>query len=124
MKPPFIGTKIIDDIDPQGVFDLINRDVLYAARWELKGDLAGDAWRERIRDVADPTFERMVEMCFSREIIRPRVVHGYVACSSSGNLLFVKHENRRLHSIFRESGKRPIVVSRTSFPTVSCRCSS
>lgn len=107
MKPPFYGTRISTDIDPQQIFDLMDRDVLYSARWQLKGDLSGDEWQRRIDEVAEPAFERLVSLSLSRNLIQPRMVYGHFASEKTGNLLFVRHENRTFKFDFPRERQSP-----------------
>ncbi len=93
MQTPFIGTRVVDDIDVTHVFSLIDRSVLFGARWQLKGDLSGEGWRLRVREIAEPTFERLANLCRAKDLIRPRMVYGYFDCERKGNLLLVHYKN-------------------------------
>jgi 5-methyltetrahydrofolate--homocysteine methyltransferase len=107
MRQPSFGTKIVEDIDVQGLFDLIDKDVLFASRWQLRGDLLGEEWQKRVEEVAQPAFNKVVELCISREIIRPKVVYGYFECKNNGNLLFVSHGNLNFKFDFPRERQSP-----------------
>jgi 5-methyltetrahydrofolate--homocysteine methyltransferase len=107
MKKPNFGTKIIDDVRSEDLFDLIDRDVLFVSRWQLRGDISSEEWQRRIEEIAQPAFNKVVELCISREIIRPKVVYGFFECESNGNLLFVNHGNLNLKFDFPRERKSP-----------------
>jgi len=107
VKPPFFDTKILEDIDVGHIFDLIDRDVLFAARWQLKGELSKDAWRDRVKKVAEPAFEKLASYCIAHKVIQPKIVYGHFHAESSGNLLFVRHLNRSVSFDFPRERKTP-----------------
>lgn len=107
MTPPFFDTRILEDIDVRHIFDLINRDVLFAARWQLRDDLSKDAWRGRVEEVAEPAFEKLVSYCLAHDVIQPKIIYGYFHAESKGNLLFVKHLNRSCSFDFPRERKSP-----------------
>ena len=107
MKPPFFDTKILEDIDVRHIFDRINRDVLFAARWQLKGDLSKEAWHTRVKELAEPTFEKLIAHCLARQTIQPRIVYGHFHCEQKGNLLFVEYFNRKVSFDFPRERATP-----------------
>lgn len=107
MQPPFVGTKVLEDIDVQHVFNLINREVLFAARWQLRGDLSRQAWHARVKELAEPTFEKLVAFCLTHKTIQPKIVYGHFHCEAKGNLLFVEHLNKRISFDFPRERKTP-----------------
>jgi 5-methyltetrahydrofolate--homocysteine methyltransferase len=107
VKPPFFDTKVIEDIDVRHVFDLIDREVLFGARWQLRGDLSGEAWHARVKEVAEPTFEKLAAHCLAHNVIQPKIVYGFFHAENNGNLLFVKHLNRSFSFDFPRERKIP-----------------
>ena len=107
MEPPFYGTRTIDDIDVEHVLQLINRDVLFAARWQLRGELSREAWHVRVADLAEPTFEKLAAYCLTHNTIQPRIVYGHFHCEQKGNLLFVEHLNRKVSFDFPRERATP-----------------
>lgn len=107
MKPPFFDTKIIDDIDVSHVFDIIDRETLYAARWQLKGDLSKDAWHARVKAVAEPEFEKLVAYCIAHDVIQPKIIYGHFHAEKNGNLLFIRHLNKSFSFDFPRERKSP-----------------
>ena len=76
MNPPFFGSKIIEDIKVDEVFNLIDRKALFYGRWQLNQE-------------ADPILERLKIKCVSESILELKIVYGYFKCRRDGNLLFV-----------------------------------
>ncbi len=107
MNPPTFGTHIIASIDSHDIVARVDRDVLFAARWNLKADLTGEAWRERIAEVAEPTLTRLTTLTMTRALLKPRVVYGFFPCEKKGNLLFVPLGARMLRFDFPRERTTP-----------------
>jgi len=107
MNPPTFGTHIIANIDPHEIVACIDRDVLFAARWNLKADLTSEAWQQRIAEVAVPTLARLTSLSLTRALVKPRVVYGFFPCEKKGNLLFVPQGGRTIRFDFPRERATP-----------------
>lgn len=87
--------------------EMIDRDVLFSSRWQLRGELPGGEWQERIRTVAQPAFDRMVSLSITHKLIQPKIVYGHFECEKKGNHLFVKDGVRTFKFDFPRERKSP-----------------
>lgn len=94
MQPPFFDTKILDALTLDDVVPLIDREILFAARWQYRQGMDAERWEALKAERAIPTFERLLALCRARGIIVPRIVYGYFRCLPQGNALVVEGERR------------------------------
>jgi len=91
---PFLGTRIIKDIDIEEIFGYINERTLISTQWQFRKNNVSPADYERqMREVAYPALERLKKTCLAENIMRPAVVYGYFPCASAGNDLVVFEED-------------------------------
>lgn len=92
--PPFYGRCVVDDINPDEIFDLIDRNLLYKHRWGYgKRTLSRDEYEELKRKTLDPTFNRLKKQVISNGIFAPVVLYGYFRIRRDGERLFVLRED-------------------------------
>lgn len=89
MKPPFIGTKILEDVNFEEVAKLINREILFASRWQFRKDQTTEEWEKFKREHVLPIFERLISRCGTHKVIVPKIVYGYFECRKQENALLV-----------------------------------
>lgn len=82
MKPPFIGTRIISDINVSEVIKLIDKDVLFTSRWQFKKDTAP---KEKIVSL----FEDWASRLETSSLLKPLIVYGHFECRKQENALLV-----------------------------------
>ena len=89
-SPPFLATRVVDDIDLEKIFPFINKMALYRGQWQFKkGQLDPQSYQAMIAEKVDPIFERLCRQCKDEEILTPKLVYGYFPCHSDGNDLIV-----------------------------------
>jgi 5-methyltetrahydrofolate--homocysteine methyltransferase len=95
-KPPFYGSRVVEDISLDDVFSFVNENALFKGQWQFKqGKTAPDQYQALVRDKVRPIYEEMKERSKREQLLVPKVVYGYFACQSSGNDLIVYDENQR-----------------------------
>lgn len=87
MKPPFFGTKIIEDITLEDLEKLIDRAALFAGRWQLKTGASQAEWEGIRHSQAATILERMFSICRANSIIEPKAIYGYFACKKDGSAI-------------------------------------
>jgi 5-methyltetrahydrofolate--homocysteine methyltransferase len=85
--PPFYGVRVIRDIPLGEVLDLLDLDELYRLQWGGRG--SGERFEAMVRDVFEPTRERLREEAFREQWLAPQSVYGYFPVQSSANDLVV-----------------------------------
>ena len=82
MKPPFLGIKEINNISVKDIVDLIDKEVLFAARWQFKKDSVP---RDKILSI----FENLITRVQARQLLEPKVIYGHFECRKQENALLV-----------------------------------
>jgi 5-methyltetrahydrofolate--homocysteine methyltransferase len=94
-KPPFYGSRIIDDIHLEDVFAYVNETALFKGQWQFKqGRMPVDDYKALVREKVKPVYEELQERSIRDELLVPRIVYGYFPCQSDGNDLIVYDENQ------------------------------
>jgi 5-methyltetrahydrofolate--homocysteine methyltransferase len=84
---PFFGTRVLEDIPLDEVFDLLDLDELFRLQWGARG--SGPEYERIVRDEFTPTLERLKAEARADGWLRPRAVYGYFPAQSVGNELVV-----------------------------------
>lgn len=112
MKPPFFGTKITADVDISELLSLINKDILFFARWQFKKDAPSKDWF--------PIYQRMEGLILAKDLILPKIVYGHFRCRKNGNTLFVSvgevEEEKVSRFDFPRRGQEPLLSVADFFP--------
>ena len=91
--PPFLGSRLVTDIDPAALYPLVNREILYRARWGFRRAGLSEAEHAAIlAERAAPVFERLRERLTREGLIEPKVAYGWFEARSEGDRLVVSHE--------------------------------
>ncbi|HKR11057.1 MAG TPA: methionine synthase [Pyrinomonadaceae bacterium] len=95
-KPPFYGTRVIEDIDPEDMFAYVNETALFKGQWQFKqGKLPAEEYKVLVREKVKPIYEELKERSIREQLLVPRIVYGYFNCQSEGNDLIVYGEDQR-----------------------------
>ncbi|MFI5256157.1 MAG: methionine synthase [Gemmatimonadales bacterium] len=84
---PFWGTRVLNDIPLDEVFDALDLDELYRLQWGGRG--SGPEFDRMVHEVFEPVLERLKQEVRDEGWIRPRAVYGYFPAQSAGNELVV-----------------------------------
>jgi 5-methyltetrahydrofolate--homocysteine methyltransferase len=127
--PPFIGSRVVDDISLDDVFSFVNETALFKGQWQFKqGRTSAEEYQALVANKVRPIYEELKERIKREKLLSPKVVYGYFHCQSEGNDLVVFDENdtERIRFTFprqpagrhlcladffasRESGKKDVV---------------
>jgi 5-methyltetrahydrofolate--homocysteine methyltransferase len=95
-KPPFYGSRVVDDISLDDVFAYVNENALFKGQWQFKqGKMPPEEYQALVREKVRPIYEALKERSKRERLLVPKIVYGYFACQSSGNDLIVYDENQR-----------------------------
>ena len=83
--PPFFGTRILDNIPFQDVVCLLDRDVLFASRWQFRKGQTTEDWNALKQKTIVPIFDRLIFQCEAKAIFEPKLVYGYFKCEKQGD---------------------------------------
>ncbi len=95
-KPPFWGTKVVDDIPLDDVFHFVNEVALVRGQWQVrKGKMKEDEYRKLLEEKVTPEFVALKEQIKRDRLLQPRVVYGYFPCQSSGDDLIIYQDDQK-----------------------------
>ncbi len=97
MKPPFLGTKVLDTVGLADIVALINRDVLFASRWQFRKGQTAAEWEELKKTTLVPLFEKLVTVCESQNLISPKIVYGHFECKKQENAILVSKNGKKIY---------------------------
>lgn len=120
-RPPFWGSRIVEDVPLNDVFEYVNEIALIRGQWRVvRGKLSEKDYQKILQDQIYPDFERLKKEAKDRALLTPQVVYGYFPCQSAGNDLIVyNHPDQTSTFEFPRTRERPSDLKerlRFSFP--------
>jgi len=107
MEPPFLGTKMLTDVPLADVEALLDKEALFASRWQFRQGADQASWDERKSTKVVPVYEKTMSVVRANSAIAPAMVYGYFACERIGNGLLVKGERREFRFDFPRERQTP-----------------
>lgn len=111
-QPPFLGSRVVEDISLEQVFAYINETALFKGQWQFKqGRKSAEEYQALVAEHVRPVYEELKERSSREGLLAPQAVYGYFRCQSAGNDLIVydtdgKTEQVRFTFPRQPSGKR------------------
>jgi 5-methyltetrahydrofolate--homocysteine methyltransferase len=89
-KPPFWGSKVVDDISLDEVFHYINEAALIRGQWRVvRGKKSEEEYNRILQDQIYPALEKLKIKIKNEKLLEPKVVYGYFPCQSDGDNLII-----------------------------------
>jgi 5-methyltetrahydrofolate--homocysteine methyltransferase len=89
-RPPFWGSRVIEQIDLQAVLGYINEVMLFQVQWQYKKQKRGEVeYQEFVRREVRPIYVDLVDRCRRERILQPQAVYGYWPCNSDSDDLVI-----------------------------------
>ncbi len=89
--PPFLGWRVVRDINLHNVYPLLNETALIRGRWGYRrGNMSAEAYQELMEKEVRPKLEQMKIECSRSGLFKAQVAYGYFHCRSEGNILHVQ----------------------------------
>jgi cobalamin-dependent methionine synthase I len=104
--PPFLGSKVIENVRLEKVFEYLNETALIRGQWQVhRGRRAEAEFQEYLREKIYPQFEALKLRVKRERLLTPRVVYGYFPCQAEGNDLVIYRPGGEapLHEVWRAS---------------------
>jgi len=93
-KPPFWGSKTVENISLDEIFEYINEAALIKGQWQVrKGKRSEEEYRTEVDTKVRPDLERLKEQTKREQLLQPKVVYGYFPCNSDGNDLIIYNDD-------------------------------
>ncbi len=95
-KPPFYGSRVVEDISLDDVFAFVNETALFKGQWQFKqGRRPPEEYEALVREKVRPIYEELKERSKREALLQPRVVYGYFLAQASGNDLIIYQEDQQ-----------------------------
>ncbi len=102
---PFLGSRVVREIDLKTVFDYINPIALLRGQWQVRrGKMSQQEYDALVKDKFEPILAELQQRCIAESLLQPQVIYGYFPCNSENDDVI----------IFDEKGEREI--ERFTFP--------
>ncbi|MFA5405471.1 MAG: vitamin B12 dependent-methionine synthase activation domain-containing protein [Ignavibacteria bacterium] len=104
-KPPFWGSKAIENIPIEKVYEYINEVALFRGSWNVYKDRTkpDKEYDELIKNEIIPVFNELKLKAKREKLLIPKVIYGYFPCQSDGNdLIIYKPKNVGWNNLFDE----------------------
>ena len=99
-KAPFWGSKVIDEVPLDLVFQYVNDVALIRGQWQVrKGKLKEDEYRKLLEEKVLPDYENLKLQIKAERLLQPKVVYGYFPCQSKGEDLIVYSDDLRTERV-------------------------
>src|SRR5262249_21147990 len=90
VKPPFWGSKVVEDIPVTDVFPYLNENVLIRGQWRVRQiDMPDSEYQQLLEEKVYPVLARLKQQAIDERLLIPKVVYGYFPVQSQGNDLIV-----------------------------------
>ena len=88
--PPFWGSRVVDDIKVEKVWEYLNEVALFRGQWQMKrGKKTVEAFEKQVEEVARPKLQEFKLRAKRDKVLSPKVAYGYFPCWSEGEDLVV-----------------------------------
>ncbi len=107
-KPPFLGARVVDDIDPTLLFKYVNEQALFRGRWGYRrGKMSAEEYQGLLSKTVHPLYEKLKTDTIASKLIRPRAAYGYFRCYSEGETVMIETDQGILEMPFPRQGIAP-----------------
>lgn len=88
--PPFLGSRIVEDIRLDKLYDYINEVALFRGSWNVyKGKSTEEEYKKLIDEQIVPVFNELKLQCKRENLLTPKVIYGFFPCQSYDDELIV-----------------------------------
>jgi 5-methyltetrahydrofolate--homocysteine methyltransferase len=87
---PFLGSKVVEDIRLDKIYDYINEVALFRGSWNVyKGKSTEEEYKKLIDEQIIPVFNELKLQCKRENLLTPKVIYGYFPCQSYDDELII-----------------------------------
>ena len=95
-QPPFLGSRVVDRIPLNNVFEFVNETALFKGQWQFKqGRKSNEEYQAFLSEHVRPVYEELKARSERERLLIPKVVYGYFPCQSSGNDLIIYEDDEK-----------------------------
>ncbi|CAE19336.1 putative methionine synthase [Prochlorococcus marinus subsp. pastoris str. CCMP1986] len=102
IKAPFLGTRVLQDIeiDFDKLIFYLDKKALFSGQWQIKKNKGQsvEEYNNYLDSYANPLLEKWINIILDKGLISPKVVYGYFRCGRNDNsiYLFDNVSNKRI----------------------------
>lgn len=88
--PPFWGSRLVENIPIDKIFEYINEVALIRGQWGVKrGNRSAEEYRRELEEIIRPKLEELKLAAKRERLLEPKVIYGYFPCKGDGETLTV-----------------------------------
>jgi 5-methyltetrahydrofolate--homocysteine methyltransferase len=89
-RPPFWGSKVIEDIPLDDIYRYINEAALIRGQWGIKrGKRSDEEYQKILNEQVYPELSAIKIKSASEKLLQPKIVYGYFPCQSERDDLII-----------------------------------
>ena len=102
IKAPFLGTRVLQDIeiDFDKLIFYLDKNALFSGQWQIKKNKGQsvEEYNNYLDSYANPLLEKWINIILDKGLISPKAVYGYFRCGRNDNsiYLFDNVSNKRI----------------------------
>ena len=102
IKAPFLGTRVLQDIeiDFDNLIFYLDKKALFSGQWQIKKNKGQsvEEYNNYLDSYANPLLEKWINIILDKNLISPKAVYGYFRCGRDDNsiYLFDNVSNKRI----------------------------
>ena len=102
-NPPFLGSRIIENVPLEKIYEYINEIALFRGSWNVYKDRnkPDSEYEELLKNEIYPEFDKLKLKAKREKLLFPKVIYGYFPCQSDGNDLIIYKPNE-INDLYNE----------------------
>ena len=93
IKAPFLGTKVLQDIeiDFDKLIFYLDKKALFSGQWQIKKNKGQsvEEYNNYLDSYANPLLEKWIDIILDKGLISPKAVYGYFNCGRNDNSIYL-----------------------------------
>ena len=93
IKAPFLGTKVLHDIeiDFDKLIFYLDKKALFSGQWQIKKNKGQsvEEYNNYLESYANPLLDKWIDIILDKGLISPKAVYGYFGCGRKDNSIYL-----------------------------------
>ena len=93
IKAPFLGTKVLQDIeiDFDKLIFYLDKKALFSGQWQIKKNKGQsvEEYNNYLESYANPLLDKWIDIILDKGLISPKAVYGYFGCGRKDNSIYL-----------------------------------
>jgi 5-methyltetrahydrofolate--homocysteine methyltransferase len=123
-RPPFMGSRVVEHIEPRAAMAYLNENMLFQVQWQFrKSRRSPEEFKRYVDEDVRPILRELLERCERESILQLQAVYGFWPAQSDGDNLILYDPDDRSQEVarfdFPRMGKPPYWCLSDFFKPVS-----